>query len=204
MPSFHSLLPPPHACSTGKVEHNEVEQTSVSNIYALGDVLVSKPELTPVAIQAGNLLADRLFTGATKRMEYANVCTTVFTPIEYGCCGLAEDEAREKYGDDVEVYHQSFTPLEWTVPHREENVCFTKLVVLKSEDERVVGLHFLGPNAGEVTQGFGMALQLRATKAQFDDLVGIHPTVAEVRNRRQHVRVCVCVLCVRVCVSLCT
>ena len=165
---------------SGKVIHNDHEQTSVDNIYGIGDILVGKPELTPTAIQAGSLLADRLFAGATKLMDYVNVCTTVFTPLEYGCCGLSEDDAVAQYGEDaIEVYHQRFTPLEWTVPHREENVCSAKLVCLKAENERVVGLHFLGPNAGEVTQGFGMALKLKATKAQFDDLVGIHPTVAE-------------------------
>ncbi|EGD81586.1 thioredoxin reductase 1 [Salpingoeca rosetta] len=165
---------------TGKIVHNESDQTTVSNIYAIGDILQGKPELTPVAIQAGNLLADRLFAGATKLMDYRNVCTAVFTPLEYGSCGYSEDEAIAEFGvDDIEVYHQSFTPLEWTVPHREENACYTKLVCLKSEKERVIGFHFLGPNAGEVAQGFGIALQLKATKEQVDNLVGIHPTVAE-------------------------
>ncbi|EDQ90922.1 uncharacterized protein MONBRDRAFT_20369 [Monosiga brevicollis MX1] len=162
----------------GKVVANEADQTNVPNIYAIGDVLEGKPELTPVAIQAGKLLARRLYGQSAALMDYQNVCTTVFTPLEYGCCGFSEDDALDQFGEDIEVFHQSFTPLEWTVPHRPENVCFCKLVVQKSTD-RVLGLHFLGPNAGEVTQGFGMALKLKATKAQFDDLVGIHPTVAE-------------------------
>eukprot|EP00049_Salpingoeca_infusionum_P011480 m.199419 g.199419 ORF g.199419 m.199419 type:complete len:520 (+) comp14943_c0_seq1:358-1917(+) len=166
---------------SGKIVHSEGDRTTVENIYAIGDVLLGTPELTPVAIQAGVLLAERLFNGSTELMDYINVCTTVFTPIEYGCCGLSEEDATAKYGqDNIEVYHQSFTPLEWTVPHRPENVCFAKILCDKTDDERVVGIHYLGPNAGEVTQGFGIALKMGATKAQFDKLVGIHPTTAEI------------------------
>ena len=115
--------------------------------------------------------------------DYVNVCTTVFTPLEYGTCGLSEEDAIQQYGEDnLEVYHQNFWPLEWTVAHRPENSCYLKLICVKSEAEKVVGFHYLGPNAGEVTQGFGIALKMGATKANFDDLIGIHPTTAEVRQ----------------------
>jgi len=164
----------------GKILHNEREQTNVPHIYAIGDVLDDKPELTPVAIQAGKLLARRLCGVSETLTDYVNVCTTVFTPLEYGCCGLSEEDAIAKYGeDDVEVYHQSFWPLEWTVAHRPENSCYCKLVCVKSQNEKVVGFHYLGPNAGEVTQGFGIAVKMGATKGDFDNLIGIHPTTAE-------------------------
>jgi len=164
----------------GKILHNEREQTNVPHIYAIGDVLDDKPELTPVAIQAGKLLARRLCGVSDTLTDYVNVCTTVFTPLEYGCCGLSEEDAIAKYGEgDVEVYHQSFWPLEWTVAHRPENSCYCKLICVKSENEKVVGFHYLGPNAGEVTQGFGIALKMGATKGDFDNLIGIHPTTAE-------------------------
>jgi len=164
----------------GKVLHNELERTSVDNIYAIGDVLDGKPELTPVAIQAGKLLARRLAGTSEVTTDYVNVCTTVFTPLEYGCCGLAEEEAIAQFGEEnVEVYHQNFWPLEWTVAHRPENNCYLKLICLKSQKEKVIGFHYLGPNAGEVTQGFGIALKMGATKADFDNLIGIHPTTAE-------------------------
>jgi len=164
----------------GKVLHDSKEQTNVKNIYAIGDVLDDKPELTPVAIQAGKLLARRLCGVSDVVTDYVNVCTTVFTPLEYGCCGLSEEEATAKYGeDDLEIYHQNFWPLEWTVAHRPENNCYLKLLCVKSQKEKVVGLHYLGPNAGEVTQGFGMSLKMGATKADFDNLIGIHPTTAE-------------------------
>jgi len=164
----------------GKVLHDEAERTNVDNIFAIGDVLDAKPELTPVAIQAGKYLARRLAGVSNLLTDYVNICTTVFTPLEYGCCGLAEEDAIAQHGEDnIEVYHQNFWPLEWTVAHRPENSCYLKLITLKTQNEKVIGFHYLGPNAGEVTQGFGIALKLGATKADFNNLIGIHPTTAE-------------------------
>jgi thioredoxin reductase (NADPH) len=164
----------------GKIVHDEGEQTTAKHVYAIGDVLDGKLELTPVAIQAGKLLARRMTGQSTKLMDYVNVPTTVFTPLEYGAIGLSEEDAIEKHGEgNIEVYHIGFQPLEWTVAHRPESACYAKLVCLKTENEKVVGLHYLGPNAGEVTQGFGGMIQLGATKENFDNLVGIHPTTAE-------------------------
>merc|ERR1712154_428853 len=136
----------------GKIIHNEREQTNVPHIYAIGDVLDDKPELTPVAIQAGKLLARRLCGTSDLLTDYETVCTTVFTPLEYGCCGLSEEDAEKKFGEeDLEVYHQSFWPLEWTVAHRPDNACYAKMISVK----------------------------MGATKADFDNLIGIHPTTAE-------------------------
>jgi len=163
-----------------KVLHDSAERTNVDTIYAIGDVLDDKPELTPVAIQAGKLLARRICGASDVLTDYVNIATTVFTPLEYGAIGLAEEDAVKQFGqEDVEVYHANFQPLEWTVAHRPENACYSKLVCVKSQKEKVVGFHYLGPNAGEVTQGYGMALKLGATKGDFDNLVGIHPTTAE-------------------------
>jgi len=164
----------------GKVLHDEAERTNVDSIFAIGDVLDDKPELTPVAIQAGKLLARRLCGADDTLTDYVNVCTTVFTPLEYGCCGLSEEDAIQQFGEeDIEVYHTNFWPLEWTVAHRPENACYAKLVCVKSQQEKVVGFHYLGPNAGEVTQGYGGMIKLGAKKADFDNLIGIHPTTAE-------------------------
>lgn len=160
---------------------DESDMTNVDNIYAIGDVADGIPELTPVAIQAGQLLARRLFKGATLKCDYDHVPTTVFTPLEYGSCGFSEEKAFEKYGEEnIEVYHSSFTPLEATVPHRPENECYAKLIVNTADENRVVGFHILGPNAGEVTQGFSIAFKLGARKEHFDNLIGIHPTNAEI------------------------
>eukprot|EP00002_Diphylleia_rotans_P002162 TRINITY_DN1132_c0_g2_i5.p1 TRINITY_DN1132_c0_g2~~TRINITY_DN1132_c0_g2_i5.p1 ORF type:complete len:534 (+),score=105.19 TRINITY_DN1132_c0_g2_i5:72-1673(+) len=172
------------------------DETSAQGVYAVGDIVLGAPELTPVAIKAGEYLAGRLFAGRKDKLDYArDIPTTVFTPVEYGCIGLSEEAAHERYGaDHIETYLLEFTTLETAAAHRTKHAsrvlagadedaapsCLAKLVCLKSEDERVVGFHFVGPNAGEVTQGFALAITMGATKAHFDRLVGIHPTDAEV------------------------
>lgn len=157
------------------------EQTNVPHIYALGDVLSGRPELTPVAIAAGRMLARRLFGNNTEALDYDKIPTTVFTPLEYGCIGFSEEDALAKFGaENIEVYHSAFTPLEWTIPeHRPKNKCYAKLIINKADSDRVVGFHILGPNAGEVTQGWAAAMRLGATYQTFTETVGIHPTVAE-------------------------
>merc|ERR1719440_1135239 len=170
------------------------EQTNVPHIYAIGDVIdgdaLNPPsaltELTPVAIQAGKLLANRLFKGATEQMDYLGVPTTVYTPLEYGCVGYTEAEAEKVFGPQglkeasgIEVFHTYFKPLEWTIPHRGDNACYCKLICNKADSMRVVGLHICRPNAGEMTQGFAVALKCGATKEHFDKTVGIHPTNVE-------------------------
>eukprot|EP00760_Papus_ankaliazontas_P004090 PhM_4_TR11688/c0_g1_i1/m.76129/K22182/TXNRD; thioredoxin reductase (NADPH) len=164
----------------GKVFVNpKTDATDAPHVYAIGDIVEGGLELTPVAIRAGRLLIDRLYGNGTKSMDYDLVPTTVFTPLEYGCVGLSEEVAIERFGEaEVEVYHTATTPLEWTVPHLPSNVCYFKLICV-GEMQRVVGFHVLGPNAGEITQGVGVALRAGATKETFDDTVGIHPTLAE-------------------------
>ena len=139
------------------------------------------PELTPVAIQAGLSLARRLFGGSTEPMDYVNICTTVFTPIEYGTVGLSEEDAIETYGEDnVEIYHKSFIPLEWSISEsRSHFQCFCKVICDKADNLRILGIHYLGPNAGEVLQGFGLAMKKKITFKDLEDTVGIHPTSAE-------------------------
>lgn len=165
----------------GKVIAGDNEQSSIPNIYAIGDILDGKLELTPVAIHAGKLLAQRLFDGSNELCDYVNVATTVFTPLEYGCIGLAEEDAITMYGEDnIEVYHSSYIPLEYTVAKRDSSECYAKLICNTLDNERVVGFHIVGPNAGEVTQGYAVAIKLGATKRDFDRTVGIHPTVSEI------------------------
>mmetsp|Transcript_105327 Transcript_105327/g.303941 ORF Transcript_105327/g.303941 Transcript_105327/m.303941 type:complete len:273 (-) Transcript_105327:1714-2532(-) len=139
------------------------EQTNVPYVYAIGDVLQGLPELTPVAIQAGIMLARRMFGGASEAMDYKNIATAVFTPIEYGAIGLSEEEAIEAYGEaNLEVYHSEFVPLEWSLsPERETDTYsgFCKVICDKTANMNVVGMHYLGPNAGEVTQGYGVAMK---------------------------------------------
>lgn len=169
------------ANQNGKIAVNSVEQTSAKHIYCIGDNAEGKPELTPVAIQAGKLLAERLYAGSTTKCDYVNVPTTVFTPLEYSSCGYSEEAATEKFGAaDIEVYHSNFWPLEWTVPGYDSNICYAKAITNKKDKERVVGIHYLGPNAGEIMQGFAAAMKCGLTKELLDSTIGIHPTTAEI------------------------
>jgi len=164
------------------------------NIYAVGDVAEGKPELTPVAVRDGELLAQRLFGGSMDTISRSDLIpTTIFTPVEYGCVGLSEEAAVEKFGaEKIENYLYEWQTLELSSVHRPKlerlrtddgdyeqgSRNFCKLVVLKESDE-VIGFHFVGPNAGEVTQGFALAMRLGAKKRDFDSTLGIHPTDAE-------------------------
>ncbi|KYN01382.1 PREDICTED: thioredoxin reductase 1, mitochondrial isoform X2 [Cyphomyrmex costatus] len=164
---------------TGKIDAVN-EQTNVPNIYAVGDVLHKKPELTPVAIHAGKLLARRLYGNSTEKMDYTNVATTVFTPLEYGCVGLSEEAAVALHGEDeIEIFHAYYKPTEFFVPQKNVDRCYVKVVALRHGDETVLGMHFVGPNAGEVIQGFAAAIKCGLTIPKLKSTVGIHPTVAE-------------------------
>lgn len=172
----------------------ENEQSSVKSIYCVGDCLHKGRELTPVAIKAGELLARRLFSDSKELMDWDYIPTTVFTPIEYGCCGLSEEEAIQRHGhENIEVFLNEFDNLESSLCHKPKveacrvdeydeemsPTCLSKLICVKNENMRVVGIHFIGPNAGEVIQGYALALRLGATKKDFDACIGIHPTSAE-------------------------
>uniref|UniRef100_A0A672ISG5 Thioredoxin reductase 2, tandem duplicate 1 n=1 Tax=Salarias fasciatus TaxID=181472 RepID=A0A672ISG5_SALFA len=166
--------------ATGKIVVGADESTSVPNIFAFGDISEGRPELTPTAIKAGKLLARRLAGQSTELMNYDNVPTTVFTPLEYGCVGLSEEEAERRHGKDgIEVFHAFYKPLEFTVAERDASQCYIKVICERGADQKILGLHFTGPNAGEVTQGFSMGLQCGATYSHLLQTVGIHPTCAE-------------------------
>lgn len=163
-----------------KILVDAAEATSVPHIYAIGDTAEGRPELTPTAIMAGRLLARRLCGRSSDLMDYDNVPTTVFTPLEYGCVGLSEEAAVARHGGDhVEVYHAYYKPLEFAVAERDVSQCYLKMVCLRKPPKPVLGLHFLGPNAGEVTQGFALGIKCGASYAQVMRTVGIHPTCAE-------------------------
>jgi len=171
--------------SNGKVTVNEADQTSVPHIFAVGDVIDGKPELTPVAIQAGRRLVRRIFGGSTKLMDYTDVATAVFTPIEYGAVGYSEDDAEKKFGkENIKVYHALAPVLEWSpglngMRSMHGDIGYMKVVCDRTPSEKVLGAHILGPNAGEVVQGLSVALKAGFTKEHLEDTVGIHPTFAE-------------------------
>lgn len=146
--------------NSDKIDVDAYERTNVSHIYAVGDVLEGRPELTPVAILAGRLLARRLFGNGTELMDYDDVATTIFSPLEYGCVGLSEEKAIERHGEDnIEIYHAYYKPTEFFIPQKSVRHCYLKAVALREGDQRVIGLHYVGPVAGEVIQGFAAAVK---------------------------------------------
>ena len=159
----------------GAIEVNEVCTTNVPSIHAVGDV-IDRVALTPVAIAEGMALAQHLFGSGGKPVNYELVPTAVFSHPNVGTVGLSEAAARKRH-QDVEIYKTAFRPLTNRLSDSAESV-FLKLVVAGS-DRRVVGVHMVGPEAGEMIQGFAVAVQCGATKDQFDATVGIHPTLAE-------------------------
>lgn len=175
--------------TTGKVVTDLTsDATNVRNIFAIGDIVEGGVELTPVAIQAGQLLAQRLCGQSTRTMDYQNIPTAVFTPLEYATIGLTEEEAIEQIGsENVQVYHIAYNTLEMRGAHRtdaatglpESPQCYTKAICDDSISGKVLGLHLCGPNAGEIIQGFAVAMRLGATIDDFRMTVGVHPTQSE-------------------------
>ncbi len=162
----------------GAVRIDDELRTNIPHIFALGDVTTHpRPmDLTPVALHEAMCFAESQFGNGPRKPNYEKVPSAVFSQPPLGTVGLTEAEARERYGE-VEIFRSSFRPLKHTLTGRDEKTLM-KLVVDRASD-RVLGVHMMGPEAGEIIQGFAVALQCGATKAQFDATVGIHPTSAE-------------------------
>lgn len=162
----------------GNVYSDAFENTSVSGIYALGDV-TGKLDLTPVAVKAGRQLSERLFNNkADAKLDYTDVATVVFSHPVIGSVGLTEEKAIAKYGaENIKVYKSSFTPM-YTALGDNRQPSTMKLVTL-GEDEKIIGLHGIGYGVDEMIQGFSVAIKMGATKADFDNTVAIHPTGSE-------------------------
>jgi glutathione reductase (NADPH) len=159
----------------GAVVVDEYSRSSVPSIWAIGDA-TDRINLTPVAIHEGMCLAATLFGGTPTRPVHEDVASAVFSQPEVGCVGLTEAQARRRYGE-IDVYRTRFRDLKHTLTGRERRTLM-KLVVDRASD-RVLGAHMVGPHAGEIIQGIAIAVKCRATKAQFDATIGIHPTAAE-------------------------
>ena len=159
----------------GAIGVDGFSQTSVPHIYAVGDV-TDRIALTPVAIREGHAFADTVFGGRPTRVDHKDVATAVFSEPEVGVIGLTEAEACDKLAK-VDIYKTSFRPMKATLAGRDSRM-FMKLVVDGSSD-RVVGCHIIGPDAGEMIQLIGIAVKMKATKADFDAAMAVHPTAAE-------------------------
>ena len=160
---------------TGAIVVDDYSQTSVPHIYAVGDV-TNRVNLTPVAIREGHAFADTVFGDKPTRVDHTEIPTAVFSEPEIGVVGLTETQAREQF-DHVDIYKSSFRPMKSTLTARATR-SFFKLVV-DGASGRVLGCHIVSPDAGEMIQLIGVAIKMKATKADFDAVMAVHPTAAE-------------------------
>jgi glutathione reductase (NADPH) len=159
----------------GAIKVDEYSKTSVDSIYAVGDV-TDRIQLTPVAIREGHAFADTVFGNRPTRVDHADVPTAVFSQPEVGTIGLTEQQAREQFAR-VDVYKADFKPMKATLSGRNTRVLMKLLV--DADSDRVIGCHIVGPEAGEIIQAVGIAVKMKATKADFDATMAVHPTASE-------------------------
>jgi glutathione reductase (NADPH) len=161
--------------AVGAVVVDQFSQSSVPSIYAVGDV-TNRVALTPVAIREGHAFADTAFGDKKMALDYKNIPTAVFTTPELGTVGLTEAEARVDYAC-IDVFVTRFRPLKATLSGRKEMVLMKFIV--DCETDRVIGVHILGPDAGELVQVLAIAVRMGVKKADFDATMAVHPTSAE-------------------------
>lgn len=161
------------------VKVDKFQNTNVSGIYAVGDIIENGVALTPVAVAAGRRLSERLFNNKPdEHLDYDLIPTVVFSHPPIGTIGMTQSAAIKAHGEaQIKVYHSSFTPMYSAVTaHRQP--CRMKLVCLGAE-EKIIGLHGIGFGVDEMIQGFAVAIKMGATKKDFDNTVAIHPTGSE-------------------------
>jgi glutathione reductase (NADPH) len=159
----------------GAVVVDEWQRSTVPNIYAVGDV-TDRINLTPVAIAEGRAIAETVYNNNPIKMDHRDVPSAVFSQPPIGTVGLTEEEARREFSE-VDIFSARFKPMKNTLSGRDERTLM-KLVV-DARSDRVLGCHMLGPDAPEIIQGVAIAVKCGATKRQFDQTVGIHPSAAE-------------------------
>lgn len=160
---------------SGAIPVDEFSQTSVPSIYAVGDV-TNRAALTPIAIREGHAFADTVFGGKPWAVKHSLIATAVFSTPEIGTVGLTEEDAHACYGE-IDVYKSSFRPMKATLSGSEERMLM-KIIVDHASD-KVVGVHIVGHDAGEIIQAVAIAVTMGATKADFDRTIAVHPTASE-------------------------
>merc|ERR1712226_191313 len=165
----------------GLIEVDKFENTNVPNIYAIGDANTTGFDLTPVAVATGRRLADRIFGGeAQARLAYEYIATVVFSHPPIGTIGLTEPMAKAEFGEEnIQVKENRFPSLVYWANDPEHKVETGLKLVLKGPEDRVVGLHCIGPSSDEMMQGFAVAIRMGATRADLEASVAIHPTIGE-------------------------
>ena len=162
----------------GVVKVDAYQQTTAPGVYCIGDD-IGKVDLTPVAIQTGRRLADRLFNQQDSVMDFSNIPSVVFSHPPIATCGLTEARARERFGEDVRVYKTVFSNTMYALNSPEDKPKTGMKLVCQKSTEKVLGVHMIGENVDEMLQGFAVAIKMGATKKDFDAACAIHPTSAE-------------------------
>jgi glutathione reductase (NADPH) len=159
----------------GAIKVDAYSKTNVDNIWALGDV-TDRIALTPVAIHEAMCFYRTEYLGDPTPSDHENVASAVFSQPPVGSVGLTETQAREKHGE-VDIYRSTFTAMKNTISGRDEKTMMK--IIVDQTSQKVLGVHMVGPDAGEIIQGIGIAVKMGATKQDFDRTIGIHPTAAE-------------------------
>lgn len=159
----------------GEVHVDARSKTNIDNIYAVGDV-TERAQLTPVAIREGAAFAETVFNDNPQEVDHSLIPTAVFSQPPIGTVGMGEEQARAA-GHDIDVYATDFRAMKHTLSGSNEKTLM-KLIVEKASD-KILGLHIVGPDSGEMIQAFGVAVTMGATKSQFDATIAVHPTAAE-------------------------
>ena len=158
----------------GAIIVDEMSQSSVASIYAVGDV-TNRVNLTPVAIAEGHAFADSLYGGLKRSISHETIASAVFSMPPIASVGLSETEAAHNH--ELVIYDSKFRAMRNTLSGRPEQ-SYMKLIV-DAKTDKVLGVHMVGPDSAEIMQGFAIAVKMGATKADFDACIGIHPTAAE-------------------------
>jgi glutathione reductase (NADPH) len=159
----------------GAITVSAASQTNVPHIYAVGDV-TNRVNLTPVAIREGHAMADTVFGEKPWIVDHSDIATAVFSTPEIGTVGLSEQQAKDRF-DAVDIYRATFRPMKATLSGGDERVLMK--IVVDGTTDRVLGVHIMGDDAGEMAQLLGIAVKMKATKADFDATMAVHPTAAE-------------------------
>ena len=160
---------------SGAIKVSADSRTSVDSIYAVGDV-TNRANLTPVAIREGHAFADTVFGNKPWTVDHSLIATAVFSQPEMGTVGLTQEQALERT-PNLDIYKSAFRPMKHTLSGRDEKMLMKMIV--DADTQKVLGVHVVGPDAGELAQILGVTLQMGATKADFDRTIAVHPTAAE-------------------------
>ncbi len=159
----------------GAIVVDQYSRTNVPGIFAIGDV-TDRVQLTPVAIHEAMCFIETEFRGRPTSPDHDLIPTAVFSQPEIGTVGMSEEAAAKAYSE-IEVYRAEFRPMKATLSGRQERMIMK--IVVNAEDRRVLGVHVLGHDAGEMAQLLGIALKAGCTKDDFDRTMAVHPTAAE-------------------------